>query len=193
MGAPMRQDEKIEEIRLIAKAKEGDMEAFESLVRKYQQSIYYLCRRITGTHQSADDLSQETFIRAYFALSRFKEGMNLYSWLRKIAMNNSLNYLKSAKREVPLDDQKRSVVDEKSSARHSDGPQDKVQRDQAEQKFREAVDSLPVDQKIVFILRFYENQNYREISRTLHLRHGTVMSRLSRARKKLKALLTDYL
>jgi RNA polymerase sigma-70 factor (ECF subfamily) len=189
----MRQDEKIEEMRLMAKAKEGDMEAFESLVRKYQQSIYYLCRRIAGTHQSADDLSQETFIKAYFALSKFKEGMNLYAWLRKIAMNNSLNYLKSAKREVPLDEQKSSVGNEKSPAHHPNGPQDRVQRDQAEQKFREAVDSLPADQKIVFILRFYENQNYREISRTLRIRHGTVMSRLGRARKKLKVLLADYL
>lgn len=187
----MRQDNDSEK-RLIALAKEGDMEAFESLVRKHQKSIYYLCHRMTGTHQSADDLSQEAFIKAYLSLSSFKDGMNFFTWIRKIAVNNSLNFLKANKREEFLGDNESRVPDNASST-DRELPQDKLQRNRLEQKFKEALNALPVKQRIIFILRFYENQSYEEISRTLDLPQGTVMSRLSRARKKLKALLADYM
>ncbi|HMA54305.1 MAG TPA: sigma-70 family RNA polymerase sigma factor, partial [Acidobacteriota bacterium] len=80
------------------------MDAYESLVRRYQQRVYALCRRLTGAHQSADDLAQETFIKAYFALARFDAQWPLYSWLRKIAVNSGLNYLKTRGRERPLED-----------------------------------------------------------------------------------------
>ena len=80
------------------------MDAFESLVRKYQQRVYALCRRLTGAHQSADDLAQETFIKAYYALGRFDVQWPLYPWLRRIAVNSGLNYLKARDRERPLDE-----------------------------------------------------------------------------------------
>ncbi|MFQ6109557.1 MAG: RNA polymerase sigma factor, partial [Candidatus Aminicenantales bacterium] len=64
--------DKADEKRLVSRAKEGDMEAFETLIRKYEKNIYFLCHRMTNTHQSADDLSQETFIKAYFSLNKFK-------------------------------------------------------------------------------------------------------------------------
>ncbi|NIO49016.1 MAG: sigma-70 family RNA polymerase sigma factor [Candidatus Aminicenantes bacterium] len=188
----MRQREKISEKKLVALAKKGDMQAFESLVRKYQRSIYYLCRRMTGTHQSADDLSQDTFIKAYTSLSAFKDGMSFYTWLRKIAVNNNLNFLKAHRREELLGE-KDNTVPEDASSTHHELPPDALQRNRLEQKLMEALDALPVDQKIIFILRIYENQSYKEISQTLNLPNGTVMSRLSRARKKLKELMADYL
>lgn len=188
----MRPSERTPETRLIELAKEGDMEAFESLVRKYQRSIYYLCHRMTGAYQSADDLSQETFIKAYMSLSTFKDGMNFFTWLRKIAVNNNLNYLKANKREGLLGKSENIIPGNASSTNH-ELPQDRLQRNRLEQKFREALHALPADQKIIFILRFYESLSYKEISQILKLPNGTVMSRLNRARKKLKALMTDYL
>jgi len=98
----MSQKEHNEEKMLITKAKRGDTIAFESLVRKYQKPIYYLCYRMTGAHQAADDLSQDVFIKAYFALSLFKEEMIFFSWIRKIAVNHAINYLKVRKREKSL-------------------------------------------------------------------------------------------
>src|SRR5512140_2084682 len=70
MGAPARPNEHPEDAVLVRKAQQGDMDAYESLVRRYQQRVYALCRRLTGAHQSADDLAQETFIKPYFALAR---------------------------------------------------------------------------------------------------------------------------
>ncbi len=177
---------------LIAKAKKGNMEAFETLVRKYQRQVYFLCHRITGAHQTADDLSQETFIKAFLALPHFIDGHDFFSWIRKIALNNCFNYLKKWKREKPLEK-------EENVARHNflsspnESPPDAVQRDEMERKFKEAFKTLPPDQRVIFALRAFEDMSYEEISQALHIPPGTVMSRLNRARKKLKVHMAEYL
>jgi RNA polymerase sigma-70 factor (ECF subfamily) len=192
MGAPNKPHEHPEDAVLVRKAQEGDVDAFETLVRKYQQAVYALCRRLTGAHQSADDLAQETFIKAYFALARFDARWPLYPWLRKIAVNASLNYLKKRNRERPL-------VDEALAVRGpgprppQDLPEARLEQTEFEERFARSVESLPEEQKSVFVLRFYEGLSYEEISRTLGVPHGTVMSRLNRARQKLRALLADSL
>lgn len=103
VGAPERPGGVNDDADLVRKAKEGDMNAFEILIKRYQQPIYALCRRMTGAHQSADDLAQETFIKAYFSLARIDENRPLYPWLRRIAVNSALNLIESRKREVPFD------------------------------------------------------------------------------------------
>ena len=180
----MRQPEPWDERKLITQAKEGNMQAFELLVKKFQQSIYYLCLRMAGSHQAADDLSQETFIKAYFALAQFQDGMNFYSWIRRIAVNSSLNYLRAGKREEPLGERDNVVTDL---------PQDELQKNEIEKRFQAALKALPPDQRVIFILRVFEDQSYRDIAQTLAISEGTVMSRLNRARAKLKAALADYL
>ncbi len=191
MGARMRQEESNEERMLITRAKQGNVEAFEALVRKYQQSIYYLCRGMTGSHQSADDLSQDTFIKAYFALDRFKDGMNFFTWIRKIAVNNSLNFLKKSKREEPLGENSENIRGHSSMGQEL--PQEMLQRNRMEKTFRKALKALPAEQKIVFILRVFENQSYKDIAKILNVSQGTVMSRLSRAREKIKSSMAEYL
>jgi len=192
MGAPTRPPEHPEDAVLVRKAQQGDMDAFESLVRKYQQRIYALCRRLTGAHQSADDLAQETFIKAYYALERFDAQWPLYPWLRKIALNSGLNYLKSRRRERPLEEGSLGAR-RMPLAAPADDPEERLERAEFQAKLDGAVESLPADQKSVFVLRFHESMSYEEISRTLDLPIGTVMSRLNRARQKLKSLLTDSL
>ncbi len=168
------------------------MDAFESLVRKYQQRVYALCRRLTGAHQSADDLAQETFIKAYFALARFDSEFPLYPWLRRIALNSGLNYLKARRRERPLDEAALGPRRMPFSP-PAEGPEERLERAEFEVRFERAVASLPSDQRSVFVLRFHESMSYEEISRTLDVPVGTVMSRLNRARQKLKDLLADSL
>jgi len=180
----MRQMEPWDERQTIKQAKEGNMQAFELLVKKFQQPIYYLCLRMAGRPQAADDLAQETFIKAYFALASFVDGMNFYSWIRRIAVNSSLNYLKAGKREEPLGGRDNVI---------KDLPQDELQKNEIEKKFQDALKALPPDQRAIFVLRVLENQSYREIAQTLDISEGTVMSRLNRARKKMKEALADYL
>jgi RNA polymerase sigma-70 factor (ECF subfamily) len=161
------------------------MHAYESLVRKYQHRIYRLCWRMTGAVQVAEDMAQEAFIKAYFALPRFRDGLDFYSWIRKIAVNSTLNYLQAHKREEPLGDRDPAVPEVL--------PQDELQRREAEGRLQEALQALPSEQRAVFVLRVAENQSYREIAETLRVSPGTVMSRLNRARRKLKAALAGFL
>jgi RNA polymerase sigma-70 factor (ECF subfamily) len=188
----MKPQESPQDAALIRKAQEGDMDAFESLVRKYQGMIYSLCRRIVGTHQAADDLAQETFVKAYFSLSRFDLRWPFYPWLRRIAVNGSFNYLKARKRECRLDE--RAAADPPLAfSTESARPEEKAARAEFEDRFEQALESLPDDQRSVFVLRFYEEMSYAEIARALGLPSGTVMSRLNRARRTLRTLLTDFL
>ena len=188
----MSRNESEEERMIIVKAKKGDSSAYESLVRKYQRSIYYLCHRMTGAHQSADDLSQETFVKAYFALPKFNEEMSFFAWIRKIAVNSTLNYLKLRNREKPLaEDNPPPGTGNPGS--HAAMPEAELEQKRMEQTFREALHSLPADQKAIFILKVFEEQSYKDIARIMNIPHGTVMSRLSRARQKLKHAMAAYL
>lgn len=188
----MSQHEINEDHMLIVRAKRGDSQAFESLVRKYQKPIYYLCHRMTGAHQSADDLSQDTFIKAYLSLPTFDESMNFFSWIRRIAVNSAINFLKKRKREKPLGDREMRVTDT-PDVPPQELPQDTLQKKQMEKKFKKALAELPDEQRIIFVLKVYENQSYDQIASMLKIPHGTVMSRLSRARQKLKIELSEYL
>jgi RNA polymerase sigma-70 factor, ECF subfamily len=192
MGAPTRPNEHPEDALLVRKAQQGDMDAFESLVRRYQHRVYALCRRLTGAHQSADDLAQETFVKAYFALGRFDVQWPFYPWLRRIAVNAGLNYLKARRRERPLEEGSLGGRRAPAAAR-GDDPEERLERAEFRARLDHAVESLPADQRGVFVLRFHESMSYEEISRTLDLPLGTVMSRLNRARQKLKELLADSL
>jgi len=188
----MSQHEHNEDHMLIVRAKRGDSQAFESLVRKYQKSIYYLCHRMTGAHQSADDLSQDTFIKAYLSLQTFNEGMNFFSWIRRIAVNSAINFLKKRKRETPLGDREMRSADT-PDASPQELPQDTLQKKQMVNKFKEALSELPDDQRVIFVLKVYDHQSYEQIAAMLKIPHGTVMSRLSRARQKLKSDMSEYL
>jgi len=158
---------------LITRAKKGDMDAFESLVRKYQRTVYVLCHHITGAHQTADD-------HAFFP------------WIRRIALNNCFNYLKKRKWERPLAEEER-VARHNFLSSPNESPPDSVQREEMERKFKEAFRALPPDQKVIFSLRAFENLSYQEIAQALHIPTGTVMSRLNRARNKLKVQMAEYL
>lgn len=188
----MSQDEHFEEKMLIAKAKGGDTGAFESLVRKYQKPIYYLCYRMTGAHQAADDLSQDVFIKAYFALSRFREELNFFSWIRKIAVNRAINYIKVWKREKSLGGVEMRQA-QNPSVFQQEMPEEAYQRKQMANTFKRALQELSAEQRAIFILKVYENQSYEQIAKTLNIPRGTVMSRLSRARQKLKSAMAEYL
>ncbi len=188
----MSQQEHPEEKRLIVQAKRGDTNAFESLVRKYQKPIYYLCYRMTGAHQAADDLSQDVFIKAYFALSHFKEEMNFFSWIRKIAINRAINHLKVWKREKTLGgDEMR--ISQNPDASPQEMPEETYQRKQMVKTFKQALQNLSAEQRAIFVLKVYENLSYEQIATTLNIPQGTVMSRLSRARRNLKKAMSAYL
>jgi len=175
---------------LIAKAQEGDSYSFDLLVKKYQKKIYFLAYRMVRNHDAADDVAQETFINAYSSIKSFKLGYSFYTWLYRICMNLSINYLKRQK-FVISESQFEEEVSPLEKETESEDPLSLLVQKEQERKIEQAIDSLPPKYKTVFVLRVYEDLSYEEIAQALNISLGTVMSRLFRARERLQELLKD--
>lgn len=196
MPSPVLQDKKARsqsetvepsdrEKKLLAKAKQGDAEAFGKLVESYQRRVYTVIYRFVRNHNDADDLAQEAFIRAYNAMDRFDLRYPFGPWMYRIAINLTLNHLK--KRRI-------KVVDS-DLERHSSGnnPVSSLKQDETRKKVHTAIARLPIKLRQVLVLRVYEDWPYSQIAEVLELPIGTVMSRLSRAREVLKKELGELL
>lgn len=173
---------------LIAKAKAGNENAFRQLVVRYQKKIFYLAYRMTKDKDAADDLAQETFIRTYQALSRFKENYPFYTYIYRICMNLSINYHRRQKLTVH---ESRTENWEQMLEQQGIFPESISTAEEKTLSTLEAeIDRLSPEYKAVVVLKFYENQSCEEIAKTLEIPLGTVLSRLSRARQKLAQALT---
>jgi len=177
-----------QDIQLIRKAKKGDTKAFSKLVKKYQRQIYACIARMVYSHELTDDLIQETFIKVYKSLYRFDENYPFYPWVRRIAVNATINRLKSeaARKASSLDNLDSTIVSDEN-------PFQQLEQEEMLQNIRRAMYTLPEEQRAVFVLRTQEAMSYEEIAQTLGISLGTVMSRLNRARSKLKVILKEYL
>lgn len=168
---------------LIKRAKKGDNKAFDKLVLRYQKRIYYVVIRMVMNHQDADDVTQETFIKAYKNLENFKEGYKFYTWIYRIAINTAINLIK-----------KRSYVGESLESLLENGyqppmeetPIKNFEKTELKSIVKTVLNSISPEARSVFILRSSEGMSYQEISDTLQISIGTVMSRLNRTREKLK-------
>jgi RNA polymerase sigma-70 factor (ECF subfamily) len=142
-------------------------------------------------HDNADDIAQDTFINAYSAIKSFKAGYSFYTWLYRICMNLSINFLKRQKFMIP-----ESQFEENASPLEKEttgvDAADHLASKELEIKIDRALNSLPPKFKAVLILRIYEDLSYEEIAQTLNISTGTVMSRLFRAREKMQAILKEY-
>ena len=177
--------------KLILKAQKGDLHSFDVLVRRYQRKIYYLAYRMVKGHDAADDIAQETFINAYSAIRSFKIGYSFYTWLYRICMNLSINYLKRQKLVIPESQFEEETSPLEREAAGAD-PSNHLALKELEDKIEKALDLLPPKFKAVLVLRVYEDLSYEEIAKTLKISMGTVMSRLFRAREKMQEMLKEY-
>jgi RNA polymerase sigma-70 factor (ECF subfamily) len=178
------------EADLLAGAQGGNLFAFDEIVRRYQRRVYATALRIVRRHDLADDVTQEAFLRAHRALASFDRARPFGPWICRIAANLAINHVRSPEaREDALDEGALHL----SPAAASDGPLEAVLEKEARRVLEEAVGRLPAEQRAVFVLRAFEELSYKEIAEALDLSVGTVMSRLSRAREKLRDALAGYL
>jgi RNA polymerase sigma-70 factor (ECF subfamily) len=177
------------ESELLAEAREGNPFAFEEVVRRYQRRVYGVAYRIVRRHDVADDVAQEAFIRAHQALATFDTARPFGPWICRIAANLAINHVRSPRfREEELPE---GHAETPSPAGGS--PLEGVLHQEAKVVLDAALERIPADQRAVFVLRVVEELSYREIADALGISMGTVMSRLSRAREKLREALTPYL
>ncbi len=177
------------EQRLVWLARSGDREAFSELVSLFEAKVYRAAYALTGNQEDAKDLSQETFIRAYRGIGRFRGRSSLFTWLYRILLNSYKTSLRS-KRRIP--EMAGSGVPAASTNSSSSDSQVASDREAVDRVYK-AISSLPHDQKMVIVMRCLEDMTYREIARVMRCSIGTVKSRIHYARLSLRrTLLPEY-
>jgi RNA polymerase sigma-70 factor (ECF subfamily) len=178
-------DSPTEEHRLVAAAQQGDRPAFAALVERYWDRLYRWLYRLSHDRHTAEDLAQETFLKAFAGLARFQAGTNFAAWLFRIAHNNFANQCRTAARH-------REPLPADLPARDG-GPVEQVLSQEALQGLTRAVNRLPADFRAALLLRVEEGLSFREIAEVLDLTEETARWRVFKARQKLLSVLAPPL
>jgi RNA polymerase sigma-70 factor, ECF subfamily len=194
---PVTQEAEIfDESALVAKAREGDLAAFNELVNTYSRKIFRLAKHITQNDEDAEDVLQETFLKAFEHLGNFQGQSKFYTWIVRIAVNESLMKLRKRKsdRSVPLDEPVDTGEDTviREIAVWDENPEQKYSREELGQILDEAVESLRPAFRTVFVLRDIEELSTEETAEALGISVPAVKSRLLRARLQLREKLTRF-
>ncbi len=166
---------------LVARAKQGDLAAFEDLVREHQKRLFAYVYRMLGNPAEAEELVQQAFVRAWKGLAGFRGRSSFKTWLYRIATNLSINKVKRRKPTVELPETLTGPV--------RDEPDEQYRRKQRAELVRAALDTLPADQRSALVLATYEDMSYREIARAMGKTERAVDSLLFRARTNLRKAL----
>ena len=172
------------EPHLVARAQQGDLPAFEELVRQYQREIYNLAFRLVQDPEEAKDMAQQTFMQAFIHIREFRGQSQFRTWLFRIGINQCYNFFKTKKKfGDPVDSQELVIVDEK------DNPQDELMAAEDKSRLYAALERLPVKQRAVLTLKIEQGLSYKEISAQLGGTAGAARVNFCQAVKTLKKYL----
>lgn len=173
------------EKELILKAKAGNRYAFDGLIKLYLPQLHKAAYFFLYDKEEAADLCQDTFLRAYKNLEKFDEKRSFYPWLYTILKNLCINHIKRAGKLKSTE-----LIEEAMQSTYA-GPEEEFLKKDASEKIVAAIAKLPDMHREILVLKVYNNLSYEDISRTLEIPKGTVMSRLYNARIKLKDILQE--
>lgn len=161
--------------------------AFTAIIKKYQEKLYWHIRRMVVQHDDANDVLQNMFIKVWNGLDNFREDSQLYTWLYRIATNESLTFLEQQKRKaaVSLSDVENGLEDKLRAERNFDS-------NKIEWKLQLAMQQLPDKQRTVFNLRYYDEMPYEEMSRVLETSEGALKASYHHAVKKIEDYLLNH-
>ncbi|MEM8530404.1 MAG: sigma-70 family RNA polymerase sigma factor [Chloroflexota bacterium] len=181
-----------EEQRLITAAQRGNVDDFNALVRMYETRVYTLCYRMLGDGDSAADAAQDAFISAFRNIKRFRGG-SFRSWILRIATNTCYDVLRARKRRpttsLDIDEDEENVGSPLQIADPSESPDDTAMRHELASAIQGSLEKLPEEQRVVLVLSDIQGLAYEEIAEVTETNLGTVKSRLSRARARLRSIL----
>ena len=175
--------ERAGERELIRLAQQGDTEAFGQLVVQHQRAVFNIAYRMVGNHQEAEDVAQESFVKAYQALARFDRERPFAPWLYRITTNTALNWIKRRRPEAELEE-------ETLHGSAADSPEVQAIAAEASERLRAAVATLPPNYRAAIELRHFQGLSYQEMSEVLDAPLSDVKSWLFRARRRLREVLT---
>ena len=187
---------KTDDQRLVDRVQQGDKQAFDVLVRKYQHKIVKLIMRYVRDPSEALDVSQEAFIKADRALPNFRGDSAFYTWLYRIAINTAKNHLASQSRrsvEISVDIPEAEQYAGAWELRDNASPERLLMRDEIQNTVAKAIDDLPDDLRMAITLRELEGLSYEDISEAMDCPIGTVRSRIFRAREAINKQLEPLL
>ena len=183
----MRNQQSDEEILALFREEQTKTYAFELLVKKYEQKIYWLIRRYVNSHSDADDLMQEVFIKVWKGLINFREDSQLYTWLFRITYNECINFHRKNKQQLHVD------IDDANESEFIDHTSDNpLTGEQIQRKLQSAIDTLPEKQKMVFHLKYYQEMKYEEMSELLGTSVGALKASFHIAVKKIEQYLAEH-
>lgn len=161
--------------------------AFTSILKKYQEKLYWHIRRMVVDHDDANDVLQNMFIKVWKGLENFREDSQLYTWLYRIATNESLSFLEQQKRRssVSLSDVESGLSNKVKADQHFDP-------NKLEWKLQVAIQQLPEKQRVVFSLRYYDEMPYEEMSRVLETSEGALKASYHHAVKKVEDFIRNH-
>lgn len=191
----LSETKEIEEIVLITRAQQGDTEAFSPLVRKYQQKIYTLIYQHVRDRETAKDITQDVFLKAFRALPGFKGESVFYSWLYQIAVNCCIDYHRKQKSRAVLERQEfhTNPDDTLRMTKTHPSPCQLMEQKELRHILRKACQHLPPMRHRVFTLRYTEELSIKEIASKLNKSEGTVKTHLYHAHRQLRDMLRPYL
>lgn len=178
--------------KLVERAKNGDPQAFDLLVRKYQHKIHGLVSRFVHDQAAVEDVVQDSFIKAYRSLERFRGDSAFYTWLYRIAVNTAKNYLVSRGRRPPDADVDATEAEQMAGGdalRELGTPEDQALSNEMYRRVMETIDNLPADLRTALTLREIDGLTYEEIANVMDCPIGTVRSRIFRAREAVNKTL----
>jgi RNA polymerase sigma factor (sigma-70 family) len=162
-------------------------QAFTSIIRKYQEKLYWHIRRMLVDHDDTNDVLQNMFIKVWNGLENFREDAQLYTWLYRIATNESLTFIEQKKKRsaVSLSDVEEGLSNQVKADRHFDP-------NKLEWKLQLAIQKLPEKQRVVFNLRYYDEMPYEEMSRVLETSQGALKASYHHAVKKIEDFILNH-
>jgi RNA polymerase sigma-70 factor, ECF subfamily len=184
-GGKMQADEK----GLIEKCKQGDLAAFDELVRRYEKLVFHVAYRLAGNYDDANDVAQDSFVRVFNSIGTFRGDANFTTWLYRIVTNVYLDERKKAKSHPKTSLEEYIELEENSVTRQIEDegptPEESVQTLERNEILQRAIMSLPEYQRVMIVLYHTQGKSYEEIAEITNLAIGTVKSRLNRARLAL--------
>ncbi|MEI8572193.1 RNA polymerase sigma factor RpoE [Methylomonas sp. LW13] len=181
---------------LVRRVQQGDKSGFDLLVIKYQHKIVHLVNRYVKDPSEAQDVAQDTFIKAYRALGDFRGDSAFYTWLYRIAINTAKNYLLSRSRrhfDYEIDVQDAEQVENAPQLKDIETPENLLMNEQIVAVIKSAIERLPEEMRIAITLREFEGMSYEEIAEAMDCPIGTVRSRIFRAREAIDQKLNPLL
>jgi RNA polymerase sigma-70 factor (ECF subfamily) len=183
-----------EEMRLVFRSRSGDRNAFRELYERYRERVFRLVYGVLGSHEDAEDVTQETFVKAYLSLPSFKGHSAFYTWLYRIGYNMALDYKRRVKRQSnrryePASAEEADQIIEQAADEVT--PDTNFVRKERAQQIQQALLLLSEEHRTVVMLREIDGLQYDEIADVTGVSKGTVMSRLHYARKKLQEVLAE--